>query len=214
MAENGNWIDISVPVWKGMVTWAGDSPVSIEHQLDMARGDAMNLTNVSMSLHTGTHMDAPQHFRRDGKTIDQMPLDATVGHARVIAIRDPVAVKAEELAGANIQPGERVLFKTRNSERCWAEPAFVEDFVYISKEAAQLLADLQVRAVGIDYLSVGGYRKDTVETHEILMDAEIWIIEGVDLAAVEPGKYELVCLPIKFAGCEGAPARAMVRRVA
>jgi arylformamidase len=214
MAENGNWIDISVPVWKGMVTWAGDSPVSIEHQLDMARGDVMNLTNVSMSLHTGTHMDAPRHFRRDGKTIDQMPLDATVGRARVIAIQDPESVKAAELAAWGVQPGERILFKTRNSERCWSEPAFVEDFVYISKEAAQMLAGAKVRMVGIDYLSVGGYRKDTFETHEILMDSEVWIIEGLDLAGVEPGEYELVCLPIKFAGCEGAPARAMVRRLA
>jgi arylformamidase len=132
--------------------------------------------------------------------------------ARVIEIRDTESIQREELEFHHIQQGERVLFKTVNSARCWQTDTFLEDFVYISQEAAHYLAAVGVQTVGIDYLSVGGYTKDAVETHLALLGAGIWIIEGLDLSQVDPGTYELICLPIKITGSDGGPARAILRK--
>ena len=208
-----DWIDVSVPLRSGMVHWPDNPPVSIERMLDIERGDVANVSRLSLGVHTGTHMDAPVHFFRTGKGIDTMPLSATIGLARVIEIRDPESIKPEELYPYQIQPGERILFKTRNSARCWQSDDFVEDFVYISQEAARYLAAQQVQTVGVDYLSVGGFFKDGVETHYALLEAGIWVIEGLDLSKVEPGIYELICLPLKIEGSDGAPSRAILRLV-
>jgi len=206
------WIDVSVPLHSGMVHWPDNPPVQISRMLDMERGDICNVSTLSMGSHTGTHMDAPRHFILSGKGLDAMPLDATMGLARVIEIDDPVSIKPDELRSQHIQRGERLLFKTRNSSRCWQTDAFVEDFVYVSQEAARYLAELGVQTVGVDYLSVGGYTKDGKETHQALLGAGIWIIEGLNLASVQPGTYELACLPLKVAGGDGAPARAILRK--
>lgn len=207
------WIDISVPLRSPMAHWPGDAPFVIDQVMDMTRGDVANLTTLSMSAHTGTHMDAPRHFVDGGRPIDAMPLEATVGTARVIAIQDENAITAGELHRHHIVRGDRLLFKTRNSERCWKSRCFLKQFVHINAGAAEYLANLGVRCVGVDYLSVGGYQTDGVETHQILLGAGIWLIEGLDLSAVAPGRYDLVCLPLKIEGGEGAPARAIVRRL-
>ncbi len=156
-------------------------------------------------------MDAPLHFFEDGISIDQMPLTATMGQARVIEIHDPESIKPAELEPHNIQKDERILFKTRNSAQNWQTDEFVKDFVYISHEAADYLAKIQIQTVGVDYLSVGGFYKDGPETHHALLGAHIWIIEGLNLSPVQPGNYDLLCLPIKLQGSEGAPARAVLR---
>lgn len=179
----------------------------------MERGDASNLSAISMGSHTGTHMDAPLHFIRGGKGIDKMPLDATVGRARVIEIHDAESIKPEELAHHRIRRGERILFKTQNSLRGWKAKSFIEDFVFISKEAACFLRDRGVRVVGVDYLSVGGFKKDGIETHKTLLEAGIWIIEGLNLLGVKRGKYDLICLPLKLDEGDGAPARAILRPI-
>lgn len=208
-----SWIDISVPLHDGMVHWPDNPPVSVQRMMSIERGDICNVSKVSLGVHTGTHMDAPVHWIPGGAGIDAMPLDATMGPARVLAIQDTVSIKPEELRQYGIQPGERVLFKTRNSARCWTTDAFVEDFVYIAQEAARYLAEVGVRTVGVDYLSVGGYSADGPETHRALLEAGVWLIEGLNLAAVEPGSYELICLPLRIAGADGAPARALLRPV-
>jgi arylformamidase len=207
-----DWIDISVLLHTGMAHWPDNPPVRIERMLDMDRGDVCNVSTITMGSHTGTHMDAPLHFLQTGKSIAEMPLDATFGPARVIEIRDTESIKPDELHPHAIRRGERVLFKTQNSTRCWKTDNFVEDFVYISQEAARYLAELGVRTVGVDYLSVGGYTKDGVETHRALLEAGIWIIEGLDLSQIQPGTYELICLPLKIAKSDGAPARAIIRK--
>jgi arylformamidase len=207
------WIDVSVPLHTGMVHWPDNPPVSIERELNMDRGDVCNVSKMSMGVHTGTHMDAPIHFIHGGNGIDQMPLTASIGRARVIEIGDTVSIKLEELAGHNIQRGERILFKTRNSARCWQSDDFVEDFVYIAHEAAQYLAALGVQTVGVDYLSVGGSHVDGPETHQALLGGGVWIIEGLNLSQVEPGIYDLICLPLRIVGGDGAPARAILRQV-
>ena len=206
------WLDISVPLRPGIVQWPGDPRLRIERIRDMAQGEICNVSTLSMCVHTGTHMDAPLHFIADARSMEKMPLDATIGPARVIESKDRESIKAEELRPHKIKPGERILFKTRNSRTSWKSDEFDEDFVYISQEAARYLARCRIRGVGVDYLSVGGFKKDAVETHRALLGAGIWIIEGLNLAMIKPGRYELVCLPLKVLGVEGAPARAVLRR--
>jgi arylformamidase len=207
------WIDISIPIRTGMVNWPGDPPVDIERVSDVRRGDSCTLSKIGMGSHTGTHIDAPRHFLAEGKPISQIPIEATVGTARVIEILDPESIKPEELSRHHLRRGERVLFKTLNSTRVWQTTRFVEDFVSISKEAADYLSSLKVKTIGVDYLSVSGFRDDSTFIHEALLRAGIWIIETLDLSQVKPGKYYLVCLPLKIDECDGAPARAVLRPV-
>jgi arylformamidase len=205
------WIDISVSLHSGMVHWPDNPPVKIERLKDMDKGAVCNVSVMSLGAHTGTHMDAPLHFLKNGKSLDKLPLEATIGPARVVEIKDREMVRPDELRAHNLRRGERILFKTRNSSRCWKTDAFIEDFVYISREAAQYLVDRGIRTIGVDYLSVGGFHRDGLETHRILLGAEVWIIEGINLSKVKPGNYELVCLPLKVLGSDGAPARALLR---
>ncbi|HVY93347.1 MAG TPA: cyclase family protein [Bryobacteraceae bacterium] len=206
------WIDISVNVREGMPLWPDDPGLRLDRVMDQTKGDVCTLTRASMSAHTGTHMDAPLHFVAHSRTIDTMPIEATVGPARVIHIKDQTAIHREELLPYGIQAGERILFRTRNSERDWQNLPFDEEFVYIARDGAEYLAECGVRSVGVDYLSVGGFKVDSVETHVALLGKGIWVMEGLRLAEIEAGDYELVCLPLKWVGCEGAPARAILRR--
>jgi arylformamidase len=207
------WIDISVPLRTGMVHWPSDPPTRVSRVKDLERGDPCTLSYIEMCAHAATHMDAPAHFIPGGGGIDLMPLDAAIGPARVIAIQDPKSIKPQELAVHRIRRGERILFKTANSARCWETDEFVEDFVHISVEAARYLALRKVGLVGVDYLSVGGFRADGAATHQELLGAGVWIVEGLDLSRVQPGRVQLICLPLKLAGAEGAPARAIVRQI-
>ena len=205
------WIDISVMIKPGMAHWPDNPEIRVDRMLDMEKGDVCNVSVLSMGSHTGTHMDAPLHFIRGARSLDKMPLDATIGPARVIEIKDKESIKVGELENQRIKPGERILFKTINSKKSWKTDNFDEDFVYISREAATFLAKAKVMTVGIDYLSVGGFRKDGIETHHALLGAGIWIIEGLNLSKIKPGRYELNCLPLKVLNSDGAPARALLR---
>ena len=206
------WIDISVPLRGGMAHWPSDPPVRIERIRDLKRGDSSTLSHLSMGSHTGTHLDAPSHFLRGGATLDRIPWEALIGPARVISIRHPERVTAEELERARIRRGERILFKTRNSARCWRTKTFQTRFVHLNSAAARFLVARKVRTIGVDYLSVGGYKKDGRDVHRILLSAGLWILEGLDLSHAAPGRYELICLPLRIAGGEGAPARALLRK--
>jgi arylformamidase len=204
------WIDISVSLRDGMVNWPGDPPVRINRILDVERGDSHTLSAISMGSHSGTHIDAPLHFIKSGKGISDMPVDVAVGRARVLEIEDAVSMKPAELVPFGIRRGERILFKTRNSE-LWRSDRFVEDFVFLTDEAADFLAARRVKVVGVDYLSVGAF-KGGGHAHRALLGAGVWIIEGLDLSQVSPGGYDLICLPLKLDRGDGAPARAIVRR--
>ena len=204
-------IDVSVPIVPGMAHWPDNPPVTVERVLDMGKGDAANVSVLACGVHSGTHCDAPVHFRNGAAGIDQMPLDATIGRARVIAIRARRVVTAAELRSHRLRKGERILLRTRNSPRAWRRRDFVPDFVYLATDAAQLVADRGVRTLGVDYLSVGGYEAGNGEAvHRALLGAGVWVIEGLDLSRVPPGPCDLVCLPLKIAGGDGAPARVIV----
>lgn len=209
----GGWIDISVPIRSGMVHWPGDPEIRVERFLSMDEGEVCNASRLEMGSHTGTHMDAPLHFIRDGLSIDRVPPDITCGPARILPITDDRAVTAAELRPFGIRPGERILLRTRNSECLSYGGPFAEDFVHISADAARYLVELRVALVGVDYLSVGAFAEDGdgVETHQVLLGAGIWLVEGLDLSQVKPGPVELLCLPLRLQGCDGAPARAFIR---
>jgi arylformamidase len=213
MAADSGWIDVSLPIKTGMVTWPGDPAVSVERSLDMARGDSANVSAIKMCSHTGTHIDAPVHFLGSGPGVDELPLSTAIGPARVIEIEALDSVRPGELVRHEVQVGERILLKTNNSSRCWQTDSFVEDYVYLSLEAAKYLVDRSVRMVGIDYLSVDGFKNDSSVIHRLLLEAGIWIIEGLNLSQVKQGSYLLVCLPLRIAGGDGAPARVVLKPV-
>jgi arylformamidase len=207
------WIDISVPLTTGMVHWPGDPEPSFERISEIEQGEEVNVTLCRMTAHTGTHMDAPNHFLAGAEGIDRFPLEVAIGRARVIAIASSVrAIGREVLEGQDIRRGERVLLKTRNSERRWDNRDFQRDFAALNASGAAFLRDADVALVGVDYLSVGLFEADGVETHRILLGAGIWIVEGLYLADVEEGEYDMVCLPLRIQGGDGSPARVALRR--
>ena len=207
------WIDISIPLRDAMVHWPSDPPVSIKRVKNIEQGDTANLSLISMGAHSGTHIDAPIHFLKQGQGVDNIPIDTLVGRARVIEIRDPESIKPEELVGHRIRRGERILFKTRNSSHVWQKDEFVEDFVFVADAAADLLVDSGVRLIGVDYLSVGSFKHGGSYAHKTLLSGGIWTIEGLNLSKLTPGKYDLVCLPLRIVAGDGAPARAILRPV-
>ncbi|TFG46332.1 MAG: cyclase family protein [Dehalococcoidia bacterium] len=211
--SGNDWIDISLSLNNGMVQWPGDPPVRIERVQDLDKGDSHTLSRLTLGSHSGTHVDAPSHFLKGAPTISDLPPEVLLGTARVIEIEDRESIKPEELARHNLLNGERVLFKTYNSALWQQNNEFKEDFIYVTSEAANHIAERGVSVVGVDYLSVGGYKKDGSHVHRILLEAGIWIIEGINLSHVEPGIYQLVCLPLKITGGDGAPARAVLRKI-
>lgn len=201
-----------MPIRDSMAHWPGDPECHIKRVNRMEDGAVSNLTHLSMSAHTGTHMDAPRHFIADGLTMEQMPFEAVIGRCRVFELLDcGDQITADDLKKLKFVPRQRVLFKTRNSTRSWAMNEFDKDFVSIRADAAQYLVDLGVVTVGVDYLSIGGYGKDVVETHQIMLGAGIWVIEGLNLSEIKQGYYEMICLPIKLEGADGAPCRVVLR---
>jgi len=205
------WIDVSVPVRQGMVHWPGDPEVNLERAMSIAEGGEANVTRIDMSAHTGTHMDAPLHYFDADPGIEALPLDIAMGPARVARIEGEEPIDRGHVEELDLRSGERILFRTTNSDRPWWDRDFDPAFVHVSVEAAELLGEVGVALVGVDYLSVGGYRSDGAETHRALLGAGAWVVEGLDLSAVEPGEYELICLPVKLVGSDGAPARALLR---
>lgn len=207
--ESG-WRDVSVPIRNGMVHYPGNPPVVVDFVQDLERGDPETLSHLSLSVHTATHVDAPIHFIRGGRGVDQLPLDTLIGPARVIDVADADAVTAGRLTPHEIEAGQRILLRTRNSQRGWNSDEFVADYSYLAADAAKLLAEKRVRLIGIDYLSIG--RGETnPEVHRILLGAGIVIVEGLDLSQVSAGRYDLICLPLRLAGRDGSPARALLR---
>ncbi len=209
----GGWIDVSVPLHNGMAHWPGDEPFERDEMLQIAKGDACNVSKMTCTVHIGTHMDAPRHFIAGGAGIDALPFEAVIGPARVIAISDPELIRISEIEPHKIASGERVLFRTRNSDVAWKSGTFEKQFVHIPHDTAAYLAASGIRTVGVDYLSVGGFDGDGPQTHQALLGAGVWIIEGLNLASIEPGDYELICLPLKLVDSDGAPARAVLRKI-
>lgn len=204
--------DVTLTVSSRLVVWPGDPPVKLERVKDMDAGAEDNVSRVCMGVHTGTHVDAPLHFLANGTDVTAMSLEVLTGQAYVVHFpADVAAISAEVLERQPLpENAVRLLFQTRNSD-LWARgmSRFQEDFVALTEDGAQWVVDHGVRLVGVDYLSVGHYHSGA-ETHRILLQAGVAVIEGLDLAHIVPGRYDLYCLPLKLAGAEGAPARVIL----
>jgi len=194
--------------------YAGDAPMKFDFLKDMRKGDGFTLSAFSLGAHSGTHIDAPMHFVRDGAPIDQVPLEPLIGPARVIDIPDNVqAINAAELARHDWKGAQRVIFRTRSSLRGWMhDPTFHRDFAYVAPDAAQQLADAGVKLVGIDYISAEQFGAPAPLTHRTLLGKGIPIVEGLFLEKIPAGDYDAIILPMKVGGHEAAPARAILRK--
>jgi arylformamidase len=203
--------DISLPISESLVVWPGDPPIRITQPHHLDRGDEATVTRLDIGAHTGTHVDAPAHFVPGGSGVDDLDLNVLVGPALVVDAREADTLSAAVLETLPIPRGtERVLFRTRNSD-LWARGRreFHKDFVAITKGGARWLIERGVRLVGVDYLSVAPFDA-IIPTHRALLRAGVVAIEGLDLSGIGPGAYQLVCLPLKIVGGDGAPARAIL----
>jgi len=200
--------DVSVPAQPGMVIYRDNPGIEIELAASIAAGATANISRLTMGVHTGTHIDGPLHFFADGAGADALPLEAMVGPALVVELADIGLgpIDADSLVELSIPQGtERVILKTPNSE-LWSSDQFTHDFARLDGDGAEHLLALGVRLVGIDYLSIGDG-----DAHRALLGAGIVAVEGLDLRGIEPGAYELLCLPYRLIGTDGAPARVLLR---
>lgn len=204
--------DISLTLSPQSIRWVTAQPLELIERKRMSRGDANNSSSVHTSVHAGTHVDAPFHFVPDGMTIESLPLETFIGPARVCAVKPGSHITAADVAGAGLRDETRVLFKTRNSTLLKVG-VYDGSFAPFSVDAANALVDLGVKLVGLDYLSAAA-ANEQVPVHRAFLDHGVILLEGVDLSEVAPGRYELFCPPVKLAGSDGAPCRAVLRELA
>ena len=208
--------DVTVPVSNELPTWPTDPSVEISDFCSLSAGDGANVSMLNFGAHTGTHVDAPAHFIEGAAKVESLSLDALIGEATVIEVPAEATAIDEEFVRKNYTPGtERVLFKTRNSA-FWNEtqPQFHTDFTYLDLPAARWLVEQGIKLVGIDYLSIEKYGSEKHETHLALLSHSVVILEGLNLTGITPGKYELICLPLRLRSNkgDGAPARVVLRK--
>ena len=202
--------DVSLPITSGGLVYPGNPPIAIDYQQALSRGDGANVSALALGSHTATHVDAAKHFFDDGQTIDAVPLHRLIGRAVVVEIPEDVgAVGERELAAHDLGSHTRVLLKTRNSAYN-TEREFRRDYTYLAPDGAAFLVGRGVELVGIDYLSIEQFHSGHHRTHRTLLEREVVIVEGLALRGVPAGEYELVCLPLRIAGIDGAAARAVL----
>src|SRR5262245_9994232 len=204
-------VDVSVPLDANLPSYPGNLPYTLEPVKRLARGDSSNVSSLHLSAHAGTHVDAPRHFFDEGPGIEGLSLDMLLGRTRVVDITARRGIGAEELAGMDFSEDIRVLFRTANS-RLWASREFHSDYVGVTESGARYLVDHGVKLVGVDYLSVEVFKTPHAPAHRVLLGSGVVVIEGLNLRDVEPGIYEMFCLPLLAVGAAGAPARVVLRR--
>ena len=202
--------DVTVPLSAEVPTFPGDPPFEIAFTHKIAAGASYNVSRISLGSHSGTHVDAPYHFLADGPTVDHLPLEILLGKARVVELPVRDKVERSDLAALDLRDDIRVLFKTRMSGQLRL-PAFQEDFVYLTADAATYLVQAGIKLVGWDYLSIEKFGSADFAAHHALLGAGVVIVEGLDLSEVEAGEYDLVCLPLRVVGADGSPARVILR---
>jgi arylformamidase len=202
--------DISVPIRSGGLVYPGNPEIEITLQQAVAKGAGANVSFIRFGSHTGTHADAARHFFDDGQTVDKIPLDRLIGPALLLAFPEELrAVTAADLQKHDVKGHTRILLRTRNSALL-SQKEFVRDYTFLAPDGAQYLVDNGVELVGIDYLSIEQFHSGHHKTHRTLLERSVVILEGLDLSVPAPGAYELICLPLRIEGCDGAPARAVL----
>ena len=203
--------DVTVPISEDLPVWPGDPSVRLEKPVKIADGALVNVTKLDMGAHTGTHVDAPGHVIDGAPLLDQIPLSRWMGPARVVKVDAP-SIGPRQIRASEMKGARKVLFKTRNAGRL-KKKTFDPSYVALTPAGARKLVDLGIELVGIDYLSIERYGSRTFNAHKILLGSDVLVIEGLDLARVPPGDYELLCFPILIAGGDGAPARVALREL-
>ena len=206
------WIDVSFPYYEGMAIYPGNPSYQREIVQDMSRGDSATVSRIQMGTHTGTHIDAPLHVFKDGKSVDQIPLEQMNGRAQLLDFCGVEQINVEPLKAAKLCANDIILLKTDNTER-FQGVHVLSDYVTLTYDAAEYLVKIGVKMVGIDYMTIErprGKRIDGKSIHRTLLGADIVIVEGLDLRCVDAGVYEMVCLPLNLQRTDGAPARMMV----
>jgi arylformamidase len=206
------YLDVSMPIVAGMAHWPSDPPVSIELYKFPEKGDRSTVSFVHMGSHTGTHMDAPRHFLPERAGVDATPLEYLIGPCQVVDCRGLKAVSLHEVADLDLAAAPRVLFRTDNSEWLAARNEFFADYVAVEEEAARWLVEHGAVLVGVDGLSIDPYHGPSPGAHLAVLEAGKVVVEGLCLAGIEAGRYELICLPLRIKGCDGSPARALLKR--
>jgi arylformamidase len=204
-------IDVSVPIDANLPSYPGNTPFTLEAVKRIARGDSSNVSSLHMSVHAGTHVDAPRHFFDNAIGIDALPLDMLLGRTRVIDVRTRKGIGPDELSAVDLSEDVRVLIKTLNS-RLWGTPEFHQDYVGVTEAGARYIVEHGIKLVGVDYLSVEEFKKPGAPAHHALLGGGTIVIEGLNLRDVEPGVYEMFCLPLRIVGADGAPARVVLRQ--
>lgn len=204
------FIDITVPLSADLPTFPGDPAFQIDATHQMGKGDSYNVGRMTLGTHAGTHVDAPFHFIDGGSTVDELPLEILIGKVRVVDLLGRDSVERADLEALDLREDLRVLLKTRNSGLL-RQPAFEEDYVYLSPDAATYLAQVGIKLVGFDYLSIEKFGSKDYAAHVALLEAGVVIVEGLDLSEIEPGEYDMVCMPLRIAGADGSPARVVLR---
>jgi arylformamidase len=204
-------IDVTVPLDANLPTYPGNTPFAIEAIKRIARGDSSNVSTLHMSAHAGTHVDAPRHFFDDAPGAEALPLEMLLGRTRVIEITSRGGISADALADIDISEDVRVLFKTSNS-RLWGTPDFHQDYVGVTSSGAEHLIAHGIKVVGVDYLTVEEFKKPGAPAHHVLLGGGAIVIEGLNLRDVDPGIYDMLCLPLRVVGADGAPARVILRK--
>jgi arylformamidase len=204
-------IDVSVPLDARLPSYPGNPPFRLEPLKRIADGGSSNLSALHLSAHAGTHVDAPVHFIDGAPGAEALPLELLCGRARVIEIRSRKGIGPDDLSAFDLSEDLRVLFKTSNSQ-LWTSSAFSPSYVGMTEAGARYLVERGVKVVGVDYLSVEEFKKPGAPAHHVLLGAGTIVIEGLDLRQVEPGHYDLFCLPLRIVGADGAPARVVLRQ--
>jgi arylformamidase len=202
--------DVTVPLSTEVPTFPGDPPFEVTFTHRIADGQPYNVSRITLGAHTGTHVDAPYHFLADGPTVEQLPLEILLGKCRVVEIRVREKIQRSDLEALGLRDDLRVLLKTRMSGQL-QKRAFQDDFVYLTEDAATYLAQVGIKLVGIDYLSIEKFGSTDYPAHHALLGAGVVIVEGLDLSEVEAGDYDMTCLPLRIVGLDGSPARVILR---
>lgn len=205
------YIDISMPIREGMLRWPTDPKVRISAFKDQSSGKSSNVSLLEMGTHTGTHIDPPLHFLAGAASVDELPLEVLIGPARVIEVDAEEAIGIADLEGLDLTGVARILFKTTNSD-LYLKDEFNRDYVYLSGDGADYLVEKKIRLVGIDYLSIDGFGDRAAPAHHRLLSSGTVILESIDMSAVEPGDYQLICLPLRIENGNGGPARVVLVR--
>jgi arylformamidase len=203
--------DITVTISNDLPVWPGDTPIDLVRNHDMQRGELYTLSQITTTVHVGTHLDAPLHFVLGGHGVDTIDLNKLIGPCLVVHLPEAKSIDAAVLEQAHIPSHvTRLLLRTSNSDY-WArgDTEFHTDFVAIDPSGAEWMVAHGIQLVGIDYLSVGAF-EGGIPTHQILLGNDVVPVEGLNLAGIEPGEYELICLPLKLKDCDGAPVRAVL----